>query len=269
MEDYNMKKLELTTIKKDLPTQYKGMLDNVSKYFPVIAKATRNFNKSQSQFMNNMLTLSQPTELRSLRQILSEVERTKQALDGAFFKMAKTKIKIKRKQRKLAIEKDDLNKEMLQIEIAELQSQISNSMGYVEGAIRKISAYMSQYKNVLKYLGKKEITEEDFEKDEERYHIMKVFEQALCAARSHGGTIDEGNHIYFYQIGINGTAAQVEISKYLANEGKIYSENNLPEHDNTWKWMHKMADKYSGCAKKFAKNKHMKLIQSESLHKDK
>ena len=27
---------------------------NISTYYPVIAKATRNFNKSQSQFMNNM-----------------------------------------------------------------------------------------------------------------------------------------------------------------------------------------------------------------------
>ena len=34
-----MKKLELTTIKKDLPTQYKGMLDNISSYYPVVAKA--------------------------------------------------------------------------------------------------------------------------------------------------------------------------------------------------------------------------------------
>ena len=43
-----MKKLELTIIEKDLPAQYKGMLSDISNYFPVIAKATRNFNKSQS-----------------------------------------------------------------------------------------------------------------------------------------------------------------------------------------------------------------------------
>jgi len=258
---------ELTEIKSDLTTQYQIMLSEVSSYFPVIAKATRNYNKTQSQFMDNMLTLNQPTELRSLRQILAEINKSKMALDEAYFKIQKKKIRIKQKQRKLKIEKDGLECELLAISIAELESQITNTMGYVEGAIRKISAYMSQYQNILDYLGKDEITEEDFEADEERYHIMKVFEQALCAARSRGGVIDEGNHIYFYQIGISGAAAQLEVIAFLQLEEQMLIENKISTHKNTWDWMHAMADKYSGCAKKFAEKKHMILLSEKALYK--
>jgi len=257
---------ELSEIKQNLPTQYQMMLSNVSDYYPVIAKATKAYNKTQSQFMDNMMTLSQPTELRSLRQILAEVNKSKMALDEAYFNIEKKRIDIRKKQRSFEKETDDLEQDLLTVEIAELESQISNTMGYVEGAIRRISAYMNQYKTILNYLGKNEVTEEDFEKDEERYHIMKVFEQALCAARSRQGTIDEGNHIYFYQIGINGTSAQVEIMKYLDEEGKKYSNDNLPPHDDTWQWLHRMGDKYAGSAQRLQDNKHMVLIDTKSMH---
>jgi len=257
---------EVTKISNSLPTQYKNMLQEISDYFPVIAKATKAYNKTQSQFMDNMMTLSQPTELRSLRQILAEVNKSKMALDEAYFGIEKKRIDIKKKERLLTKETDEFEQELLGVEIAELESQISNTMGYVEGAIRRISAYMNQYKTILTYLDKEEVTEEDFEKDEERYHIMKAFEQALCAARSRQGTIDEGNHIYFYQIGVNGTAAQVEVMKYLEQEGKEVAEGNSPTHDNTWQWLHRMSDKYSGCAQKLQDNKHMVLIDKESMH---
>jgi hypothetical protein len=255
-----------TTMNELVPTQYQGMLTEISNYYPVIAKATKNFNKTQSQFMDNMLTLSQPTELRSLRQILAEVNKSKMALDEAFFGIRKKQIVIKQKRRSLESEKDDLARELLELEIAEVENQIYHSMGYVEGAIRKIAAYMNQYRNITSAMGMDELTEADFEADEERYHIMKAFEQALCAARSHGGVIDEGNHIYLYQIGINGTAAQSEVAAYMASEGKLLKEGQKPDHSSTWEWLHAMADKYKGCAKEFAAAKHMALTDKTALH---
>jgi hypothetical protein len=257
---------ELSEITGNLPQQYQTMLSKVSEYYPVITKATRNFNKSQSQFMNNMLTVSQPTELRSLRQILAEMTRTKQALDEAYFGIEKKRVDIKKKKHLLTKTEDEFDAELLTIEIAEVENQIATSMGYVEGAVRKISAYMTQYQTMLDSYGKTEFTEEDFEKDEERYHIMKMFEQALCAARSRQGVIDEGNHIYCYQIGISGTAAQMEVSQFLTEEGETVKSGMLPDHEKTWVWMKAMGDKYAGCAHKFCQLKGMKLMQEDSLH---
>jgi hypothetical protein len=185
----------------------------------------------------------------------------------AYFNIEKKRIKVDRKKALLATTTNEFDRRLLELEIVEAETQVNNINDNVQGAIRRVSGFMAQYQNILNKLGKDELTDEDFEADEERYHIMKAFEQGLCAARSHGGTIDEGNHIYFYQIGINGTAAQVEVSLYLADEGKRYSEGDLPPHDNTWQWLHRMADKYAGCAQRFVENKHMTLLSEGALHK--
>lgn len=257
---------EIVTLKENLPVQYKTMLSEISEYYPVIEKATHCFNKSQSQYMNNMLTVSHPTELRNLRQILAQLNRAKQALDEAYFNLEKEKVELKIKKRDLENETDDLKKELLQIEIGQAKSQLEHSIGLVEGCVRKVSGYVSQYKHILKEKGIEEMTEADFEKDEENYHIMKMFEQALCAARSRQGVIDEGNHIYCYQIGISGTAAQMEVSAFLAQEGEMVKSGKMPTHEHTWKWMHEMAKKYSGSAQKFCQLKGMELLQEGALH---
>ena len=251
----------------ELSNNYQVMLKEISNYYPVLEKATSNFNKSQSQFMNNMLTVSHPTELRNARQILAEVERTRQALDEAYFNIRKKQIEIKKKELQLK-DSIDLDYDLLFIEILELKSQIKSSSGYVEGAIRKISAYVSQYKQILTSMGKEDFTEEDFEKDEERYHIQKMFEQGLCAARSNGGRIDEGNQIYAHQIGINGTAAQEEVNIYLTNEITLIQSGGMPSHSMTINWLRSMADKYEGCAIEYAFRKGMMLLDTNSLHKE-
>jgi len=253
---------------KSLTVQYKNMLSEIGEYFPVMQKASKNFYKSQSQFMNNMFSIHPLTELRSLRQILAEVERTKMALEENYFKLRKQNVKIKKKQRELLETKDDLDRELIQIEIEKIESGLNNSQNYIEGAIRKIHAYVSQYQSILKKLGRDEFTEQDFEEDEARYHVMKAFEQGLCAARSHGGIIDEGNHIYLYQIGVSGITAQYEVHKLLAEEGKMLQQGEELKHELTVKWLEEMGEKYKRCPIKFATHKGMELISYDSLNRN-
>jgi hypothetical protein len=252
----------------ELLGKYPIMLEKIKENYPLIEKAIKNFNKTQSQFMDNMFTVSHPTELRNIRQILAEINKSKLALDDVYFNIQKKKIEIKRKKRNLKASTDDLDKELLEIEINELNSQCQNTVGYIEGAIRRVLAYINQYNNILVSLNKDSFTEKDFEDDEERYHIMKMFEQALCAARAHGGIVDEGNQIYAHQIGINGTMAQHEIYKYLTLEGQLLSNEKEPTHDMTINWLRSMADKYRGSATKYTKLKGMKLLDLESLKED-
>jgi len=83
---------------KEVSVQYQGMLGEISEFYPVIQKATNNFYKTQSQFMDNMMTVHQPTVIRSLRQILAEVNSSKQALNEAYYKSKKTKVELERKK---------------------------------------------------------------------------------------------------------------------------------------------------------------------------
>jgi len=205
--------------------------------------------------------------LRNLRQILAETNRIKQALTEATIGLKKKEVEIKIKEQEISNISDPLQKELKNLEIIEIKTQMEQTKDYMMGSIRKMNAYITQYNNILEKHGKTEFTEEDFEKDEERYHIMKSFEQGLCAARSHGGIIDEGNQIYFHQIGINGTLAQMEMTKYLMSESKMLEMGQEPTHEMQMEFLERMADKFAGCAIDFAKRKGMTLLDNNSLHK--
>lgn len=249
-----------------MSSSYQEMIQLIEKTYPAIKRDTENFYKTQSQFMDNMLTVSAPTELRNLRQILAEINKVKMALQESYFEIKKKEIKIRQK-RELLTTVENLDADLLLVEIEELECQIENTQDYQKGAIRKITAYITQYNNILVSIGKEDVSEADFEADEERYHIMKMFEQALCAARSHGGVIDEGNQIYAHQIGINGTVAQKEISEYLSVEQALMNQNQMPAHEMTIKWLKVMAQKYAGCAQKYANIKGMTVIDDKALNK--
>jgi len=176
-------------VKIDLPQEYNNMLAKIEKNMPALLHDQQAFFKSQSQFMNNMLTVSHPTPLRNLRQILAEVNKTKTALDQAYIKNKKLDIKIKMKYRDIENTQDELKKELLEAQIIQIEIGIQATENYMKGAIRKISAYVEQYNSILNHIGKESFTEEDFEREETRYHIGKAFEQALTAARSRGGLI--------------------------------------------------------------------------------
>jgi hypothetical protein len=252
------------SIQKILPEEYHGMLAKIESGYPAIKRDTDNFYKTQSQFMDNMLTVNHPTELRNLRQILAEINKAKMALQEAHFSNKKREIEI-RKKRLLIESVEPIDAELLEVEAQEIESNVTNSIDYMKGAVRKISAYMTQYQNILNKLGKTELTEADFEEDEEKYHIMKAFEQGLCAARSHGGVIDEGNQIYFHQIGVNGTVAQNEVSIYLTEECKLIEGGQEPAHEMTMKFLDYCARKFKGCSRQYAERKGMNLIDDTSL----
>ena len=115
--------------------------------------------------------------------------------------MKKNEVKLKKLERKLSKETDDLEREHLEIKINEMEAQAASSRGYVEGAVRKLNFFSNQYENLMKKIGKEELTEEDYEREEVKYHIMTCMKQALNAARSRGGNIDEGNLIYVFDLG--------------------------------------------------------------------
>ena len=255
----------LENIKKTVDKQHKIMLSEIQNNLPQIERLSLNFGKSQSQFMDNMLTTSHPTPIRNIRQILAEINKSLEALKEVYYKNKKEEIEIKKLQRQLDIEKDDLELELIEITIEEKFSKLDTSKKYILGAIRKIKNYNQQYNNILKILKVKSIDEIDFEKEEEEYHIKKAFEQSLNAARSNGGRIDEGNQIYLTQIGINGTVAQKCVQGYLILEEENLKKGKEITAENQWKFLDEMYNKFKGSAKQYAAKKGMSLNTNTAL----
>ena len=248
--------------------EYKQMLTNINTSLPAIKKSSSNFYKSHSQFMGVMLDVTAITPIRSVKHTLAELDKTRMALEEAQLKMMKKDIELRQKEKKLADGeyKDEFERELLETEILEVKVNMNNIQNSVSGAIRKMNFFTNQYKSILKKLGKDDITEEEYEKEESRYHVMTCLKQALNAARARGGVIDEGNLIYLFDMGINSAQAQAEIYAYLKMENTLMEQGKAPTHEMTMTWLEACADKFSGDAEKFAERRGFKLYDEESLN---
>ena len=248
--------------------EYKGMLNNITKNLPAIKRSSSNFYKSHSQFMGVMLDVTAITPIRSIKHTLAELDKTRMALEEAHLKMKKKDIELREKEHKLATDENinDFEKELLEVEILEIRVNMNNIQNSITGAVRKMSFFTTQYKSILKKLGKEDITEQEYEKEESRYHVMTCMKQALNAAKARGGVIDEGNLIYLFDMGINSAQAQAEVYSYLEMENKMMTQGKAPTHEMTMVWLEACADKFSSDAEKFAERRGFKLYDEDSLN---
>ena len=248
--------------------EYKVMLDNIHSTLPAIKQSSSNFYKSHSQFMGVMLDVTAITPIRSVKHTLAEIDKTRMALEEAHLKMRKKDIELREKEHKFKTDLDmtEFEKELLETEILEIQVNMNNIQNSITGAIRKMNFFTNQYKSILKKLGKEDISEEEYEKEESNYHVMTCMKQALNAARARGGVIDEGNLIYLFDMGINSAQAQAEIYAYLKMENDMMDSGKAPTHEMTMQWLEACAAKFSKDAEAFAERRGFKLYDEESLN---
>lgn len=245
--------------------EYNLMLKNIQTQLPAVHRDTSNFHKSHSQFMQVTLDVTAITPIRSIKHTLAEIDRTRSALQEAYVNMRKKQVELKKKERELESCTDDLDRELLEIEILELNSNLEGTQNHVNGAIRKMNFMVNQHKQLLEKVGKNEITEEDYEREESRYHIMTCMKQALNAARSRNGMIDEGNLIYLFDLGINAAQAQAEVFAYLNMENQLISNGQAPTHEMTMRWLEACADKWEKDPETFAKRRGFSVFDRSSL----
>lgn len=248
--------------------EYKGMLEHINANLPAISRDSQNFYKSASQFKNVTLDVTDLTPMGSIKHILAVISQTKMALEEAHVSVRRKQIELKKKTIEYDDTEDSLDRELIWVDIVEINNHLNNSENAVKGALRKLSFFTTQYKAMMEKLGKEEITEEDYELNESRHHIMTAMKQALCAARTRGGIIDEGNHIYLFDMGINGTVAQAEMLSYLQLEQEMISRGEEPTHELTMQWLEACADKFVDCGVKFAELRGFIPLDKKSLAKE-
>ena len=247
--------------------QYKGMLKHIKETMPAIQKSSSNFYKSHSQFMGTMLDVTAITPIRSVKHTLAEIDKTRMALEEAHINLRKKQIDMDRKEKILSDpDLDEFDRAQAEIELIELKVSEKNIQNSITGAIRKMSYFTTQYKSILNKLGKEEMTEEEYEDEEENYHIMTCMKQALNAARARGGVIDEGNLIYLFDMGINSAVAQQEIYAYLQKENEMIANGETPTHEMTMQWLEHCTERFRGDSNKFAERRGFQLKDTKSLN---
>ena len=245
--------------------EYNVMLKNIQDRMPAVTRDTSNFHKSHSQFMSVTLDVTAITPIRSIKHTLAEIDRTKSALQEAYIGLRKKQVELKKKERELESCTDPLDRELLEIEILEVNSHLEGTQNHVNGALRKMNFMVNQHKQLLEAVGKNEITEEDYEKEEAKYHIMTCMKQALNAARSRSGMIDEGNLIYLFDLGINAAQAQAEVFAYLNMENQLISNGIAPTHEMTVRWLEACAEKWAKDPETFAARRGFSVLDESSL----
>lgn len=245
--------------------EYNLMLKNIQEKMPAVVQNSSNFHKSHSQFMQVTLDVTAITPIRSIKHTLAEIDRTKMALQEAYINLRKKHIEKRRKEAQLQIVVDEFDRELLEVEIMEINTHAENTQNAVHGAVRKMNFLVNQHKQLLEKVGKAEITEEDYEREEARYHIMTCMKQALNAARSRGGVIDEGNLIYLFDLGINAADAQSEVIAYLKAEANLIENEKAPAHEMTLRWLEACADKWQNDPAKFAARRGFSVFDKASL----
>ena len=241
---------------QQLPTNYAPILSAIDAHLPSITVDTESFNKSSSQFKAATLDVVDLTPVNSAKHLLAVIQRTRQALEEASISLRRKQLDLRKKENALISARGDDVDELL-IDIDELQGQVSNTEASCRGAVRKLGHAINQYKTILDGLGKEHLTEQDYEDDQARYHIMTAFNQALTAARSRGGLIDEGNHIYLMQLGINGGVAQAEVTALLESENELIADNKAPTHDMLMNWLEALADRFVAAPEMYAQRRGM------------
>lgn len=241
------------------------MLTNIQDKMPAVVRDTSNFHKSHSQFMQVTLDVTAITPIRSIKHTLAEIDRTRAALQEAYINVRKKEIKLKKKTAQLDSCTDPFNRELLEVQIMEIQTHLEGTQNSVNGALRKMNFLVNQHEQLLEKIGKTEITEEDYELEEARYHIMTCMKQALSAARSRNGMIDEGNLIYLFDLGINAAQAQAEMYAYLNMENELIMNGKAPTHEMTLNWLEACADKWADDPAKFAASRGFSVLDKTSL----
>ena len=215
------------------------MLKHINTLLPAIKKTSANFYKSHSQFMGVMLDVTAITPVRSLKHTLAELNRTRLALEEAYLKMNENDILIKKREKQLENpDLDPIDREHSEHKLLKLKVNGANIMNSVQGAVRKMSFFTTQY---------------------------PCMKQALNAARARGGQIDEGNLIYLFDMGINSAVAQKEICGYLKRENDMMANGENPTHEMTMQWLEHCAEIFKEDSQKFADRRGFQLMDQKSL----
>ena len=254
----------MNELEKTLPKQYSPILSKIDSILPLAKLDTENFNKSSSQFKMATLDVVDLTPINSAKHLLAIIQRTRQAIEETSITLRRKQIELKRKEMDL-MASEGTDTDSLIIDVDELKMQIANIEESGRGAVRKLANALDSYQNILTALGKDHLTELDYEKDQVKYHIMTAFNQALIAARSRNGLIDEGNHIYLFQLGINGAVAQKEITAFLEAEQEVLNDKLTPDHGAIIKWLNLLADKFEQSPTNYAMSRNMQTLNTNLL----
>ena len=236
---------DIEKIHKNL-IKHKALTETIEKY--QILKSS--FGKSTSQWMESNMAMSAQTPLRNIRHLLARIERSHQACKETEYKIKKLLLRQQIKERDTSKEKDDLKKEIIRVEIEEIEHKINSAMYYFEGAVKKIQHNYYCIQQIMESNKYESFDEIDFEKEEEEYHIKTAMNQSVRCVRQ-TGRIDLGNQEYLEQCGINpGIVLKAILGWLLLEEKKSKEGKDDMTTESLYAFLEQCYQDFKGSSKK-------------------
>ena len=212
-------------------------LENAEKAIAKVQYTERIWDRSRSQWMLKFLTCSNADGWLRLRQISAEMNRKRMALQEAKFSYMKKLTEAKIKRDDMLEEENENKKLLLEIEATEFESQATETLVKVEGALKEIETFGKLHDQLKERLG--DITEEEFEKAQSKSHIKRAVMQAVREVKM-VGKIQTGNAEYLEQAGLSTSAIFKEILAFIEQESK----SGIGDTSLLHKFLDAIADKY-------------------------
>ena len=214
-------------------------LDNAEKAIAKVQYTERIWDRSRSQWMLKFLTCSNADGWLRLRQVSAEMNRKRMALSEAKFGYMKKLTEAKIKRDEMLEEENENKKLLLEIEAAEFESQSTEILVKMEGALKECETLALMHDNLKDKLG--DITEEEFEKAQTKAHIKRAVMQAIREVKE-CGKIKCGNAEYLEQAGLSTTAVLRDIFDFL----KVEEQSGVGDTSILHAFLDETATKYEG-----------------------
>jgi len=211
-------------------------LNKIAAGMPEIHRATRVFGRKNTQTTNRLMTLTMLADAspyRVVRQCLAQIEGKRQAIKDNRFRLIREQIRVRRDKAKLLNTEDEFERELIELKIEERESGISDSILYIEGALKDLASFQSSYLQICKNKGLPlEWDEEDMERAEVQHHLRLAFLHAYRDLMAKG-RLGMGTLEYLQQMGVHPQTALEQTTDYV-NSVQGVSRDKDYEHLECW-----------------------------------
>jgi hypothetical protein len=185
------------------------------------------WDRQNSDWTLNNLTIPQAPPMRQIRQISAEIEHRSMALSEAKFSLLRKDLENKEGMRRLA--EDELTpyeRSIIELDISKRNEEIAFTLRKVSGAMRDVTTLQSAYDRISSQHGVPSLTRANEEEHEAA--IYRAIRQSIRDVRQ-SGHIGAGNQEYLEQCGVNPSHALIEIRGYVTSE--LQSSGKKSSHD--------------------------------------
>ena len=238
---------------------------------PEVHRATLALGRSATQYRGKALGLLMlgrgPYAI--VRQCLSKIEHSRQALREAYYRHARAALDIEKLKQDLAtLEPETLQGRRLALDLDEKQSTLAEQAVYIEGAMKEIAQYQTIYQQVCdKFKLRQDWDEMDMERAEAENHLKQAF---LTALRSYisNGRCGMGECEYLENVGVHPVQGLQEVMLYATEAAKsAEAGQQILTTVDLDAWLSDMAVKYAAAPERMLRSYGIEPVDDWYIYK--